>query len=230
MSTRFSKRFAREETRNDLTMEQLLALVVESVKALDWHISSLDTTGVIAYDSDSAFSFSNQHEIRIEITDHTLHFESRNIGMELFDLRQKNWKNSNRFFSKLKYLKEKTDAETLDGLVNDLPAPLAEGEDDLVARKKTRGGFFSIFIPSADFLITPILIDLNILVFILMVFNGAGFMESDGQVLIKWGANFRPLTLDGGQWWRLFTSTFIHAGFSPPADEYVCPFIHRRIA
>ncbi len=35
----------------------------------------------------------------------------------------------------------------------------------------------------------------------------------DGDVLIKWGADFRPVTLDGGQWWRLFTSTFIHAGY-----------------
>ena len=91
--------------------------------------------------------------------------------------------------------------------------PLADGEDHPVAREKTRDGFFSIFIPSENFLITPILIDLNILVFILMVIGGAGFMVSDSQVLLNWGANFRPLTLDGGQWWRLFTSTFIHAGF-----------------
>jgi rhomboid protease GluP len=49
-----------------------------------------------------------------------------------------------------------------------------------------------------------------------MLIGGAGFLVPDSQVLLKWGANFRPLTLDGGQWWRLFTSTFIHAGFLHP--------------
>jgi rhomboid protease GluP len=213
MSSRFSKNYARDEIFDDLTPEQLLALAVESVKALDWQISSLGATGIIAYGSDSAFSFSDQHEIRVEITGHNVHFNSMNIGMELFDIRQKNKKNADRFFSKLKYLEENTGIESLDELVKGLPAPPAEGEDQPVAREKTRGGFLSVFIPSENFLITPILIDLNILVFILMVIGGAGFMVCDSQVLLKWGANFRPLTLDGGQWWRLFTSTFIHAGF-----------------
>ncbi len=98
MASRFSKKYARDEIMDDLSTEQLLALSVESVKALGWKISSQGANGLIAYDSGSAFSFSNQHEIRVEITDHTLHFESRNIGMEVIDLGKKNWKNSNRFF------------------------------------------------------------------------------------------------------------------------------------
>jgi rhomboid protease GluP len=211
MASRFSKNYARDEIMEDLTREQLLALAVESVKALGWNVSSLSATGVIAYASDSAFS--NQHEVRVEITGHAVHFRSMNMGIEMFDLGQKNWKNANRFFAKLKYLKEKTSLEALDELARGLPAPPEEGEDQFIVPEKTAGGFLSFFIPSENFMITPILIDLNILVFILMVINGAGFLESDGQVLIKWGANFRPMTLDGGQWWRLFTSTFIHAGF-----------------
>ena len=35
----------------------------------------------------------------------------------------------------------------------------------------------------------------------------------DGESLLQWGANFRALTLNG-EYWRLFTSTFVHIGIS----------------
>jgi rhomboid protease GluP len=59
--------------------------------------------------------------------------------------------------------------------------------------------------------VTPVLVGLNILVFIVMVFNGAGILAPNAEVAIAWGSNFGPLTLDG-QWWRLLSSTFIHFG------------------
>jgi len=36
-------------------------------------------------------------------------------------------------------------------------------------------------------------------------------VESDGQMMLDWGANFGPITLNG-QWWRLVTSMFLHFG------------------
>src|SRR4030095_4585577 len=36
-------------------------------------------------------------------------------------------------------------------------------------------------------------------------------LQPNNDVLIKWGANFTPLTLEG-EWWRLFTSMFQHIG------------------
>ena len=55
------------------------------------------------------------------------------------------------------------------------------------------------------------LIALNVLVFVLMLLFGAGFLVTDGNAAIAWGANFGPLTL-GGDWWRLVTSMFVHFG------------------
>jgi rhomboid protease GluP len=52
---------------------------------------------------------------------------------------------------------------------------------------------------------------INILVFILMALNGAGIVEANGLVHLKWGSNYGPLTLSG-DWWRLFTNVFIHFG------------------
>lgn len=58
---------------------------------------------------------------------------------------------------------------------------------------------------------TLTIIGLNTAVFLLMVVNGVNIMMPETQNLIDWGANFKPLTLDG-QWWRLLTSCFLHIG------------------
>lgn len=67
------------------------------------------------------------------------------------------------------------------------------------------------FIPKEGFYITPILINLNLFVFIAMVIAGFGFVSFKGEDLLNWGANFRPVTTNG-QWWRLLTNTFMHGG------------------
>lgn len=67
------------------------------------------------------------------------------------------------------------------------------------------------FIPRKGFYITPCLIMLNLLIYIIMVFAGLGIVSFKGLDLLHWGANFRPYTING-QWWRLLTSTFLHGG------------------
>jgi rhomboid protease GluP len=59
--------------------------------------------------------------------------------------------------------------------------------------------------------ITPVLITINVMVFAAMCIGGVGFFSPDGSDTIRWGSNFGPMTM-GGQWWRLFTSLFIHFG------------------
>lgn len=61
------------------------------------------------------------------------------------------------------------------------------------------------------FVVTPILVGLNVLVFVAMVVSGVSFMEPDTADLIRWGADFGPYTL-GAQPWRAFTNMFVHIG------------------
>ncbi len=44
-----------------------------------------------------------------------------------------------------------------------------------------------------------------------MTASGVNMFQPDGRMVIAWGANFGPYTT-GGQWWRLFTSMFLHFG------------------
>lgn len=59
--------------------------------------------------------------------------------------------------------------------------------------------------------VTRALITINILVFVVMLWGGAGFWHSPNNVQLTWGANFAPATADG-QWWRLGSAMFLHFG------------------
>lgn len=53
------------------------------------------------------------------------------------------------------------------------------------------------------------LIAINVLVFIAMLTQGAGFWHPTNQIQLAWGANFAPATQDG-EWWRLGSAMFLH--------------------
>ncbi len=59
--------------------------------------------------------------------------------------------------------------------------------------------------------LTTILIGINSAVFIAMVATGVSPIEPTSQDLLKWGANFGPLSL-GSQPWRMLTSNYEHIG------------------
>ncbi|MBN1499581.1 MAG: rhomboid family intramembrane serine protease [Spirochaetes bacterium] len=71
--------------------------------------------------------------------------------------------------------------------------------------------FLTFMIPRQDYFFTPILIIINLLIFLIMVFSGLGFISFEAQSLLDWGADYKPLVLQG-QYWRLLTNIFIHGG------------------
>jgi rhomboid protease GluP len=60
-------------------------------------------------------------------------------------------------------------------------------------------------------IVTFVLIALNVLVFVVMVLGGVALLDPTANSVLKWGADYGPLTLRG-QWWRMFSSMFIHFG------------------
>lgn len=63
------------------------------------------------------------------------------------------------------------------------------------------------------FPVTYTLIALNVLVYVAMVAKGVPANDPDPMQILRWGADFGPLTLHG-QWWRLITACFIHFGIA----------------
>jgi rhomboid protease GluP len=59
--------------------------------------------------------------------------------------------------------------------------------------------------------VTTVLVGINVAVFVLMGLTGVSIIEPNTQQLLKWGANFGPLSL-GPQPWRMLTSNYVHIG------------------
>lgn len=87
---------------------------------------------------------------------------------------------------------------------------IKSGKPDKAAKRELRELLYVIK-PREDYFITPILMYLNLGVFLIMVLSGLGFIKFKGRDLLLWGANYGPVTTDG-EWWRLITSTFLHGG------------------
>jgi rhomboid protease GluP len=62
-------------------------------------------------------------------------------------------------------------------------------------------------------LVTASIIAVNAVVFVGMVATGVSPTSPTPMDLFKWGADFGPATVIGGQWWRLISSAFLHVGF-----------------
>lgn len=64
---------------------------------------------------------------------------------------------------------------------------------------------------SARCTVVPAIIVLNAAVFLLMALAGAGLSAPSPGLAVSWGANYGPRTF-AGQWWRLLSCVFVHAG------------------
>ena len=56
-----------------------------------------------------------------------------------------------------------------------------------------------------------VLIATNLIVFVAMAYSQGGRLTPDIPELLRWGADFGPLTT-AGDWWRMVTNLFVHIG------------------
>jgi rhomboid protease GluP len=73
--------------------------------------------------------------------------------------------------------------------------------------------WLKLLLPRKGFFATPAIISLNVAIFIAMVSSVSSFFSFEIVELVKWGGNV-PQLVAQGEFWRLFTGTFLHLGFS----------------
>jgi rhomboid protease GluP len=110
-----------------------------------------------------------------------------------------------------------------------LATPDIEEEEGVVEKRKSFQEILEALIPTKDYYFTPIIIYINIFIYVLMVFRGINPFEPSVESLISWGGNLRELTLVGQQW-RLLSSIFLHGGiFHLLLNMYALLFIGKEI-
>ncbi len=79
------------------------------------------------------------------------------------------------------------------------------------------------------FWVTNVILAINILFFAFMVWKHVSFTSPTSDQVVRWGANYGPLTL-GGQSWRLISNVFIHIGIAHLAANMWALLVLGRLA
>jgi rhomboid protease GluP len=213
MAFGFTPKHAVDLSLDSLTHQQFLVTALDIAKELEWDVRYISETGLMAISTAKMFKWKSKITIRIE--EDMVNIKSESIGSEMMDL-GKNKKVVDRFSAIFYERRTHFSPEELAVKYEELAPKLVPPEQDVLSRppattKEKAGSFFSLFIPREGYFITPLLVDLNIGIFILMILTGVNAFLPDNLSLVKWGANFRPVTLQG-EWWRLITCCFLHIG------------------
>ncbi len=67
------------------------------------------------------------------------------------------------------------------------------------------------FIPNKDVKATPIILSANVIIWVIMIITGVSPMLPGTEDALKWGATSTDY-VTGGEYWRLFTSNYVHYG------------------
>jgi len=193
--------------------KQFLVIAVSVAQKLGWNIQYVSKAGLTAFTQAGATNSKVKVTIRIESF-------SAQITSEAANEKNQETPESQRvildFTSALYHPNHAYSARELVEGYEALKPHLSAAEEDLVGRRfsaleETRKEFLSVFKLRENYFITPMLIAINTIVFVILLF-AAKFLPLDSQLLLRWGANARSVTLNG-QPWRLLASCFLHWDF-----------------
>ena len=190
-----------------LDSEEILNLAYGTISGLGWRPKFAADNILLAYTPRSWNK--NEIEIFIETANEQLIISSKMIQNEMFDITGRNKKNISEFENAFEQLKNTTPERKpeWDLAIEELKKQTAVQAQAESAEAQEMGNLITSF----NTYLTYGIIGANVLVFLLMLFNGADIMNPDNAILIKWGANIKAYTLNG-EWWRLATCMFLHIG------------------
>jgi len=212
MAFGFHRHYLESFSSEGLSKEQFLVIAIEAASTLQWRIKYVGENGIVAEIADVNNSVPAEAVIKTE--DRTAKIGCFSVNGK-FSERRNNKRTAEAFISLFNEKRNQMPSEELGAKYSYLREHnfINTGNltDQQLSPKDQYPGVIDLFIPRKDYFITPLLIDANLLVFLIMALTGVSIMEPDSASLLKWGGNFRPATMDG-EWWRLFTCIFLHIG------------------
>ena len=198
---------------NNLSNVAFQNVAISTCRKLNWTVISINHEGLIAETNPTSPSWNEKISIDLTLNDPLL--TSASNGNQIYD-RGRNKKNTEIFFDQFnEFRKEVIQTDEEQEHATNLIKLAEEASQENKTGERIITEFyspFSVLIPTKNYLITPILLLLNILLFFSMYFSGVPFFSPTTLQIIEWGGNYGPLTTEGN-WWRLLTSVFIHIGF-----------------
>ena len=198
---------------DDLSAPQFLTLALAAFQKLEWEVEQVSPNGMKVRVKDT-WGARTSEEVTIKIQEEEATIQSKSLEGVPFD-GGRNRKSLQSFYSTFDGLKIQIDKEKLDQQYGELQSGFSgEAIEDLQTEPGSSNkikDFFLLLTPSPGYTVTPIVMILNVLIYVIMVIAGVHFFMPNTTDMIEWGANFKPLTLDG-DWWRVITCNFLHFG------------------
>jgi rhomboid protease GluP len=194
-----------------LSRPEVIVLLLEAFNKLKWGVEHLHPMRVVATTRASSFSWGEQ--VILELDDEGFSVTSKYQQWSPLAGRKRLQRNLDKLVDAFSEARISTTPEAMAAELKELEESGVMQQDASTAHAndfqwKDIG---TVFIPRRDLWATPLLLDISVLVYILMVAMGVNFMSPTGEELLAWGGNYRPETMDG-QWWRLLTACFVHIG------------------
>ncbi|HEY0047379.1 MAG TPA: rhomboid family intramembrane serine protease [Flavobacterium sp.] len=213
MAFGFPPSYSREFSQQ-ISEKQFLVMAYETVLKASWIISAMSATSLVAKIPDEDKPDSSI--LTIKFYEGIATVASTSTGNDFFDFGN-NSRNVFRFINSFHEVKNTFETDLIDEKYEALQSQFQDEEiiykgsasPSLSRIVQTIGAFL---IPGQQHVATPILVSTNVLIFMLMVLSSRNIFGPDTDLVIQWGGNYRPETIDG-QPWRILTSVFLHLGF-----------------
>jgi len=188
----------------------LQAIAYGALQQLNWTIKYAGENMLVGYTPKKWNQYSN--EITVSTEENQLTVTSKMIHGESFDVTGRTKKQTTEFLNAFESVKSSAGESSINEWnqrIASLKSETIEVAEQEVKEAQQVDQVMNF--SKGGNQITYGIIAINVVVFLLMAFNGVNVMTPTTLDIIKWGANFGPLTLTG-DWWRLISCVFIHIG------------------
>lgn len=186
--------------------DEYFMLSLIAAQQAGWHIKHVSHQGWIGERSDSPFKL--PHTLLFQLNGNLATITSQST-QGIFHSFGRNRTYVRQLINTIQAIAPQHSAEELE--VGHAALGRASDEDWEEALRQRQKNFLDLFVPRKGYVVTPVLLYLNLAVYLSMVFAGVSPWAPQKVNLLQWGANYMPLTMNG-QWWRLFTCFFLHIG------------------